>query len=150
VSEENKAIARRYCEEVINLRKLDVLDEIVSDDFVLHCRGRSKQTGPKGLREDISQLNVAFPDRRLFVHDLLADEDKVFFRFTNEGTHSGTFLGLPPTGKRIVWSGMEIMRLADGKIMEAWGIDEGDVPDLRERARNLLRSGLDPGPGRRT
>ena len=67
---------------------------------------------------------VAFPDFHHTVEDLVAEGDKVVPRLTLRGTHQGDFQGLPPTGKQVTFSGINVMRLEDGKIVEHWSIGD--------------------------
>ena len=66
----------------------------------------------------------AFPDLHLTVEDMIAEGDKVVTRFTSRGTQTGAFMGIPPTGKQVTVSSIVIARIADGKIVEEWGLDD--------------------------
>src|SRR6266851_2123641 len=114
-TDDNKALIQRFFEEVINQRNLTALDQFVSPAAVNH-------TVPSGLPQGPSQflslhLN-AFPDMKATVEDLLADGDKVVARVSYRGTHHGAFMGIPPTGKQITVAGLNIFRIANGKLVE--------------------------------
>lgn len=109
-----KAVARRWMEEVLNERKVEVADEIVADDCVDHFH-------PAPARVFVPFLVAAFPDMHFTTHDLFAGEDdQVVVRFTMTATHEGEFAGIPPTGKTLSIEGIAIMRVVDGKIVEFW------------------------------
>ena len=136
-TDDNKALVQRFYEEVINQRNLAALDQFVSPNAVNH-------TVPSGLPQGPSQflslhLN-AFPDVKATVEDLLADGDKVVARVSFRGTHKGAFRGIPPTGKPITVMGINIFRIANGKLVEHWGLTDrlavlnqvGVVPPLAQ------------------
>ena len=119
-AEENKAIHRRLFEEVLNQGKLDVIDEIIADDYIYHIPGSPDIHGPEGLKQYVSMGRTSFPDIKFTVDDQIAEGDKVVTRFTVTGTHKGEFMGIPPTGVQTTWTGIVIARVADGKFVEAW------------------------------
>ena len=115
--EENKSVVRRWVDEVVNGRNLDVADEILSADF----------GSPRGNRQEFKQLtayiHTAFPDFHRAIDELIGEGDKVVVRWTNRGTHTGgEYLGLPATGKQLEGPGVSIFRIVDGKIVEQWGV----------------------------
>jgi predicted ester cyclase len=113
VSEANKAIVRRLVEEVMNDGCLDVTDE-------LYAAGLAA-----GARRWIIPFRAAFPDVRMQVVDLIAEADQVVGRFTCSATHLGMWRGHPPTGRRFDnVAEVYIFRLKDGKIAQAWGIED--------------------------
>ena len=120
MSEENKAIARRYLEEAFNNKNLDVIDEIVSDDYIDHHMPFELPRGPKGVKLSFNYLFSAFPDCRSIVKDVISEGDKVATRFEFTGTHQGEFLGIPGTGKQFSITSIHIFRITDGKLMERW------------------------------
>jgi predicted ester cyclase len=120
-TEDNKALVQQFFEQVINLRNLAALDQFVSPNAVNH-------TVPAGMPQGPSQflglhLN-AFPDVQAAVEDLLADGDKVVARVSYRGTHQGAFRSISPTGKQIGVMGINIFRIADGKMVEHWGLSD--------------------------
>ena len=76
-------------------------------------------------------LRAAFPDLRLTVEEMVAEGDRVSVRFTARGTHQGEFSGVPPTGSRVAWEVISIVRVAVGKIAERWS--QSDVEGLRQQ-----------------
>ena len=119
-AEENKAIARRGY-EAINQKNLDSLDEVVTSDITDHDPAPGQDPGLEGVREYFSSLHTAFPDFQLNVEDMIAEADKVVARVSASGTHQGEFMGIDPTGNRVTITGIDILRIAEGKIVERWG-----------------------------
>ncbi len=120
MSEENKAIARRAY-EAINQNNLDALDEMVASDVTDHDAGPGQAPGLEGVKQIFSSLHTAFPDFHMDVEDMIAEGEKVVARVTMSGTHQGEFMGIAPTGNRVEVSGIDILRIADGKFVERWG-----------------------------
>ena len=118
--EENKAMVSRVIEEATNKRNLAVFDELVSPYFVDHEAG-PEPGGPEGEKALLSTITEAFPDWRWDVEDMMAEGDKVITRYVARGTHRGEFMGAAPTGEEVAVSGINIVRLQDGKIVESWG-----------------------------
>ena len=121
MSEQNKIIVRRAIEEVYNEGKLDVVDELVSGDFVAHVSSSPEDIhGPTGMKQFVASLREGFPDLHITIEDQIAEGDKVVTRWTVRGTHTGPFQGIPATGKQATMSGIEIDRVVDGKAIECW------------------------------
>lgn len=121
MNEDNKAVDRRYVEEVLNAGRLEVIDEICAPEFVSHVAGYPEM-GREGDKQLIAMLRAAFPDFSATIEDQIAEEDRVVHRLRAQGTHQGEIFGVPPTGKRVEVSGININRFVDGKLVEAWGI----------------------------
>lgn len=119
MSNQNKKVVQRAIEEVYNEGRLDVVDELVSRDFVVHVSSEDFH-GPAALKQYVATLREAFPDLQLTIDDQIADGDRVVTRWTARGTHLGTFQGIPPTGKRGSMTGIDIDRFVDGKAVECW------------------------------
>ncbi|MFC1633346.1 alpha/beta fold hydrolase [Planctomycetota bacterium] len=117
-TETNKAVVFRLG-EVWNQGNLAVADEIFATDFVNHDPSRPDVTDLESYKGAVVEYRTAFPDFRVVIH-MVAEGDKVAARWTATGTHQGEFMGIPPTGKHMTWTGMNIFRLAGGKIVEAW------------------------------
>ena len=117
----NKALDRRYAEEVLDQGKLDVIDEICPDDYAGHVPGMPPMDR-EGDKQLIGMLHAAFPDLRCTMDDQIAEGDRVVHRLTCSGTHDGDFMGIPPSGNRVTVGGININRIANGKIAESWGV----------------------------
>ena len=117
--EENKALARRFYEE-LNKRNLGVLDELCAANYVDHHPGGVEIHGPEELRQMMTGFFTAFPDLRFTVEDLIAEGDKVVARWTSQWTHRGDLQGIAPTGKEGATTGIAILRIVGGKLVEEW------------------------------
>ena len=121
MSEENKALVRRFYEEVWNKGNLDAAYEIFAHDYVRHdLRPSDAPPGPEGQKLIAGMFRTAFPDVHLNVQFMVAEADTVVARWTMEGTHQGAWADIPPTGKRMSFAGINIFRLSEGKVVEIW------------------------------
>ncbi len=123
-TEENKAIMHRVVEEVFNKKNLALADELIDINFVHHGTGGVELKGPEGFKQFAAMMLTAFPDIRLTIEDMVAEGDKVVSRLTSRGTHTGNFMDIAPTGKQITVTGIVINRIAGGKAVEAWLIND--------------------------
>ncbi len=138
-TEDNKAIVRRFFEEVFNRQNLAVLDELVSSDFIHGQPGRVLR-GAEFFNEVKSGVHfLAFPDLHITIEDMIAEGDKVVTRWTARGTHQGEAMGLPPTGNEVTWTGMNFMRVVNGKLAEDW--EELDVLGLMQQLGGTIPPG---------
>jgi steroid delta-isomerase-like uncharacterized protein len=130
--EENKAIARRWSEELWGRANLAVADEIAAPDYVRHESGAPFQArGPEGVKRLVSMLRAMLPDLRIVVEDVIAEGDKVVSRYTSVATDTEGFMGRPPTGKVIRTPAIQIFRFSGGKIVESWAVRD-DLKTLRQ------------------
>lgn len=120
--EYNKGQLMRLIEEGFNVGNLSVVEELVSVDMKEHQRGNGN--GIEGTKEVISTLRDWFPDFKMHTEDVVASGDKVWARFTAEGTNAGTFMGNPPTGRRMKIDVIDVVRFSNGKIAEHWGVPD--------------------------
>ena len=111
--EEHKAIVRRYVEEPWNHGNIDTLDELCDPNFTIHGLG-----GLEEFKAGIRDYRMAFPDTHFTIEEMIAEGDKVAFRWTARGTQHGQYQGRPPTGKVRTTTGITIVRFANGKIVE--------------------------------
>ena len=118
----NKAVARRVLEEIFPANDLQALREVIDEDFVNHEAPAGTPPGLGAITMFMSILNEAFSDQRWDIQDVLAEGDKVVIRCTHAGTHTGTFLGVPATGRRFAYRQMHIIRLRNGKGVEHWAV----------------------------
>jgi steroid delta-isomerase-like uncharacterized protein len=124
MSEQNKTLARRWFEDLFSRGDLDAADEILSAEFVDHLTHEDER-GLEELKHYVSIYRTAFSDIKDSVGDIVAEGDKVVVRWRSGGTHQGEFMGVPPTGKHVTFSGMRLFRIAENKIVESWvNIDE--------------------------
>lgn len=120
MSTENKAIIRRYYEELWNEGALEVADDVIAADCVIHDPVNPGMRGPEGVKELVASYRDAFPDARFSMEDQIAKGDKVVTRWSARAAHKGELNGIPPTGEQVSVTGVDIHRLANGKIEEAW------------------------------
>ena len=119
-TEENKALVRRFYEEVFNKKNLAAVDTFVDPQIIEHDLPPGLPAGSEGTRQFIGMYVAAFPDMHLTVEDIIAEGDEVTARFTIHGTHGGELMGIPPTGKQVTTTGIQIVRVADSRIVENW------------------------------
>jgi steroid delta-isomerase-like uncharacterized protein len=120
-AEENKAVARRWFEDLFNAGNLEVADEIIAQDHVNHDPTLPDiPPGPEGQKQIVNLYRGAFTNAHISVEDQLAEGDRVVTRWTGSGTHQGEFMGVAPTGNQVRVTGITINRLSGGKIAESW------------------------------
>ena len=118
--EKNKALARRYQEEVWGKGDLALIDELLAPDFVDHSLPAGMDPGFSGARRAVQGALDAFPDGQWTVEDLIAEGDKVVIRWKMDATHEHEFRGIAPVGKPVTIKGITILRIVGGKIAERW------------------------------
>src|SRR6185369_3342070 len=123
-TEENKRIVRRY-QEIYNENDLEALGEVLSQDLLTPKIMPGIPTGIEGAKAAHRIMLAGFPDYQTRIDDLFAEGDKVAARITMSGTHTGLFMGIPGTGKYVSFTGIYIARIANGKIAEHWGEEDG-------------------------
>ena len=139
MSEENKAVVRRFFEEVWNNGNFEVADEILAPDFVVNRVPPGIPPDREGFKQLIAMYRAAFPDLHLDIEDQIAEGDMVVTRFTLHGTHQGELMGIPPTNKPITVTGIGINRIVEGRSREIWiNFDQYGM---------LVQLGVIPAPG---
>jgi steroid delta-isomerase-like uncharacterized protein len=138
-TEENRNLTERFYAEVWNKGNLDAVADLLSGDFVDHAAPPGFPPGPEGAKQVFMMYRGAFPDFRLSVEDVIAEGDKVVARWVTQGTHQGELMGIPPTGKRVTVTGIDMFRFAGGKIAEHWA--EFDMLGMMQQL------GVIPAPG---
>lgn len=150
--EPSKHIVERFVEELWNARRLDVADEIFSEDCVTHqlrsgAPVEPARRGPQEMKEHVSGWLVSFPDLRFNIEQTIAERDRVMTQLVMEGTHQGTWMGIPPTRQKVQIRMIAIHRIANGKIAEDWVLVEslgffqqlGMLPATEELIRNFAQ-----------
>jgi C-1 hydroxylase len=120
-TEENKDLVRRYI-ETWNRGDLRGMAEFWSPGMVHHTRMGSH--GFDKVLTIVSDFMTAFPDLKFEIDDLVADGDRVASRMTARATHTGEYMGMPATGRSVTCSVFGIARVADGKLVEHWGVTD--------------------------
>jgi len=118
--EENKTIARRVYEEVLNQGNLAAVDELFAPNTVDHNPLPGQLPGFEGAKQGFVVLRTGFPDIHFTIEDQVAEDDKVVTRWTMRGTHNGVFMGVPPTGRKVTIMGIATFRVVDGRIVDRW------------------------------
>ena len=116
-SEHHKVLVYRFA-EIINTGNIIAFADVISDKYVQH--NPMVAQGLTGIQEAFKDFQQAFSPLEARVDTVIADGDEVVARFTWSGTHIGPFMGLQPTGKRVVWGSIDWWRVADGKLAEHW------------------------------
>ncbi len=118
--ETNKALMRRFYEEFWCRGNADAVDEFVAPSYVDHQLPEGWPQGREGLKQLVCEWRTGFPDMSETIDDLIAEGDRVVGRFVLTGTHEGPFRGIAPTGVKVRVTGIDIVRIADGRICEWW------------------------------
>jgi predicted ester cyclase len=116
--EENKAVVQRFFEELLSTDNFSVADEILAPDFRFYFAGSPDPMDLQSYKEFLVMRRAAFPDRHFTVEEMVAEGDKVSARFTMRGTHEGEMRGIAPTGKAVTMTGIDIIRLREGQMVE--------------------------------
>jgi len=117
LTEQNKTVVRRFIEN-FNKQDVETLPRDFADDYVLDFPGGPTGQGREGIRQATSSFMAAFPDLHFSIDDLFAEGDRVAWRWTMTGTHKGNLGPFPASGKLVRLSGISLLRLCEGKIME--------------------------------
>ena len=122
MTETNKALVRRWFKEVWNDGREATIDELFAEGGVAYGLGDREAVvqGPAQLKPFVRNLRNSFPDIQITIHDIMAEEDKVMVRVLLEGTHSGSGLGVPPSGRRVRVAGIVLIRISKGQFIEGW------------------------------
>ena len=122
MSEENKALVRRYFEEIWDKGNLDLIEELFTTDFVRHgpTATEGEVRGLEGFESLSSMYRSALTDLRVSIEDQIAEGDRVVTRWTARGTHRGELMGNAPTGNQTTVRGILVDRISGGKIEEEW------------------------------
>jgi predicted ester cyclase len=119
-AEENEALVRRYFEEGWVKRNLAAADDFMVPNYVEHQIPDGRLTSRHSLKQLLAMYYKAFPDMKSVLHDILAQGDRVMYRWSVNATHLGDWLGIPPTGNHMRATGITIYRIVGGKAVEGW------------------------------
>jgi len=118
VDEQNAIIGQWI--EAWNKQDLDAAERLLAPDYLRHDANMPDMEGPRAALDFIAGVVSAFPDIQLRVEQLIVQDDLVAVRLFLRGSHRGTFLGVPASGREVAFESMEVFRLAGGKIAEQW------------------------------
>jgi predicted ester cyclase len=125
--------------EILNQGKYELIDEIYAPDFVEHYEQPGVPPTREGFKQFAMAYRSAFPDLHYTVEDAIEAGDKIVHRLSASGTMRGDFLGMPATGRPATWSEIHIGRVADGRLVEHWG--------LVDQLGLFVQLGIVPAPG---
>jgi steroid delta-isomerase-like uncharacterized protein len=131
--EANKAVVMRVVNEMWNRGDDRAVEELIAPDMVEHGAFGAGTGGRDDARQTVSRFRAAFPDLVLGVEHLIAEGDCVVLHWVGRGTHSGEFMGMPPSGAQVTARGLDIYRIADSRVVEHWGYP--DVGGLMAQLR---------------
>lgn len=120
MSEQNKALTRRFYEEVFNRKNMNALDDLCAPDFKDHTAMPGQAPGLNGMKEMMGVFVRAFPDMKVTIEDLIAEGDLVAARIAVDATHKGELFGTAPTNKKITFHATDMVRFKNGKATDAW------------------------------
>jgi steroid delta-isomerase-like uncharacterized protein len=115
----NHKVVERFV-DAVNAQAYDALDALVHPDYVDHDPIPGQGPGVAGLKTSYQIFAGTFPDIKFTLEDLVAEDDLVVARGVIEGTNTGPFMGIPPTGRPMRWSATRMFRVRDGQITEGW------------------------------
>ncbi len=138
-AEDNKALVRRFVDEVQSGGNIDLIDEVCSPGFVNHSAPPGIPADREGIKILTAMFRGAFPDSHFTIEDMVAEGDKVVTRKTFHGTHEGEFMGIPPSGRSVSMGLIDIVRISEGRVVEHWS--EGDSLGMMQQL------GVIPQPG---
>jgi len=119
MASENEAVVRRYIDEVWNGGRLEVIDEIVADQYIRRDAALPRPAvGRAELKDQVSLYRDAFPDLNVVIEDMVTSDDVVTLRWRASGTHRGELMGLGATNKRSEVTGLNLVRVLEGKLVE--------------------------------
>lgn len=139
MSKESNIETQKSFGEAINTGNLQRMHELVAANCVDHDPAPGQVDGPQGYIEFFTMMRRAFPDFKVEVEHLVADEDNVSFAYTATGTHKGDFMGIEPTGNAVKFRGMQISKFENGKLVERWGSSDelGLLKQLGVELKNI-------------
>ena len=140
LAEDNKAVAMKFVERV-NKGDLSVVEEIFDPAYVEHEPAPGLPPTREGLKQMFSMYLKAFPDMKISVSHVVAEGDLVLIHHSTTGTNKGEFMGMPATGKTVKFNEMHLVRFANGKAVEHWGVEDS--------MSMMQQLGLLPAPGKK-
>lgn len=137
--EDNKAVVRRFIEDVFVAGREDAADELLAPDFTPHTWA-SVEPGTESFKQTMKRMAQTLSGVEMTIEDVIAEDDRVAVRLTSSATPTGDFMGVPAAGKRYSIPEIHVFRVRDGRIAEHW-----HVADLLTMMRQL---GALPEPAR--
>ncbi|MEV6851901.1 ester cyclase [Actinoplanes sp. NPDC051411] len=122
--QDGSELVRYVVENIVNTGQLVSVPEYLTPDYSLHKTGLSVPAGPEAFKMAVRQWRSAFPDYHLTVEATIAEGDLVACRYIATGTHRGSLMGMPASGRGFAVHGTDVHRLVDGRIAESWLADD--------------------------
>lgn len=119
-AEQNKEVVIRFTEEVINQKKLELVDDYVALNYTLNDAPEGFKPGIEGFREFLIITSAALPDWHATLTNMVTEDDRVIYHYSGRGTHQGEMLGSLPTGKEVTLEATITSRVQGSKIVEEW------------------------------
>ena len=110
--------------EVISGGNLDLLDELIDDKFVEHEEMPGMPSDKEAPRAFVTMMRAGFPDLQATIEDIVQEGETIVVRARMSGTHKGEFMGIPATGNKVDFAFFDMVRFADGKAVEHWGVTD--------------------------
>jgi steroid delta-isomerase-like uncharacterized protein len=130
-------LGRRWFEEVWNRGRREAIGEMIAPTGIIHD-GATDSTGPDGFYPFFDRIRATFSDIHVTVEDTITDGNRACIRWSFTGKHTGTALGVPPSGKTIHVTGISILRAQEGKLVEGW--QNWDMLGMMEQIQNPGKS----------
>lgn len=118
--EHNKEVTRRFSAEVWGEGNAALADELIASDLVEHTPFPAPTPGLEGHKQVLAMFRSAFPDLKVTVDDVIGEDDWTCLMWHGDGTHTGDMMGIPATGKAVHVTGIDVLKLENGKIKERW------------------------------
>jgi len=131
IEEENKAIEKRYIEEIWNKGNVALTGEFLTANYAWHGPGGREVKGIDGIKQLATGLHSTFPNLTFKIEDMVAEGKIIMYRYTARGTFSGNFMGVAPTGKKVIWTGFMQDNFKENRIVESW--ERADMLDLYQQ-----------------
>ena len=140
MTEQNKAVYRRFIQEVFNEGRLDMLEQLLSPSYIYQDAPPGTPPNADGIRQVVTNARTAFPDLKVTIEDMVGEGDKICARLTTRGTHKGVFFDIPPTGKTISMKGLTMIHIVDGRMAASWVLNDvmGLMNQLGAGSKNKL------------
>ncbi|WP_205513037.1 ester cyclase [Longitalea arenae] len=122
--QQNEKIALLYFEEVWNKGNVDLLDSLLTSDYINHTPSVPTTAGPNGLKPIVTAIRKAFPDLQFIIKDVIATDDQITVRTIMTGTQKDSLFGIPPTNKPIEVNQINIEKIREGRIAEHWRVTD--------------------------
>ena len=119
--EKNKLLVRRFYEEIVNTGNVDKIDDLISPEYTEVTDGKRYAVGIDGAKAHIIGVRETYPDLNISIERQIAEGEWVVTCITARGTHKGTWIGIKPTGKAVAFTGVNVDRVVDGRIVEHGG-----------------------------